>query len=372
MYTIAGRFGFKRGPFTDEQVRQKIAAGQLKPQTRARRQGSSKWQPLAGFPEFADDFGPRVSPAPAPTPGEPAAASAAGPASPTVLSAAPSLDVQALANALLARGFRVDIASCFQRSWGLLMHEPLVPVGAAIVAILVFCLLEFLLDLLMFGAIELNQTLHHTVAIFLGGLVACGLSAFYLHLIRAPESLEEAIKLAEAWWGDFQQAIHGDRAALGRRFHGFGPRLAPLILTVVALSAPLAVGAFLVDVGQYLPSSAGSTVRLIAGLVRLAAAVPVVYFTVAWWLAPVLVFDKGFKAREALALSRRVVAPHGVLVGVVVALTLALGVLGYFACRVGLLAALPVGLFAVLFMYEDIFGVRSEQPGGSNPDPAKI
>ena len=357
-------FGLKRGPFTAEQVRAKIAAGRVNAHTRAHRAGSSKWQPLASFPEFAREFPDLDSPTPATAASEPAApVGAPNPHSP------PGRDMRVLADALGARGVRADLVNCCVRSWKLLERDPWEMVGAAAAGILLFVLSDLLLDLVLFGAIHRNRAFHQLVGLVLGGLIACGVSAFYLCLIRKEEGQQPGPELALTLVGEARQAVHGDWSALRRRARALAPVLPSLTGAVLALSGPLAAGIFLLELGDYLPSTMGVAMRLTVGVARLAVAVPVVYFVAGWWFAPLLVFDKGFQAREALELSRRVVTPHWGAGALVVALVLGIGGLGYLACWVGLLAAVPIGLGVVLFLYEDIFGVRGGRPGEPGPNP---
>src|SRR5712664_997687 len=63
MYKIIGADQKEYGPVPAEQLRQWIAEGRASGATLIRPQGTTEWQPLASFPEFADALA-AVGPAP--------------------------------------------------------------------------------------------------------------------------------------------------------------------------------------------------------------------------------------------------------------------------------------------------------------------
>jgi len=71
MFKIIGADQKEYGPVSTAQIRQWITDGRLNAATRAQREGTTDWQPLSAFEEFADLFG--VAPAPTPAAGAPAA-----------------------------------------------------------------------------------------------------------------------------------------------------------------------------------------------------------------------------------------------------------------------------------------------------------
>lgn len=119
MYRIIGADGKEYGPITAEQLAQWIAEGRANGQTRVRAEGTAEWRDLCEFPEFAIPLGtrPRIQ-APPPAGGAPA-------------------DPEMLANEILARGFQLDIMSCVSRSWGLVMRNFWLLIGATLVELLI-------------------------------------------------------------------------------------------------------------------------------------------------------------------------------------------------------------------------------------------
>src|SRR2546425_1488313 len=54
MYKIIGGDQKEYGPVSADEVRRWIAEGRLNRQSRVQPEGSAEWQPLGGFPEFAE------------------------------------------------------------------------------------------------------------------------------------------------------------------------------------------------------------------------------------------------------------------------------------------------------------------------------
>jgi|SRR5579871_3124441 len=76
MYKIIGGDGKEYGPVSAEQLRQWMTEGRVNAQTRAQAEGSTTWQPLGEFPEFAvppttGAVPPSATPPPPPAPGQP-------------------------------------------------------------------------------------------------------------------------------------------------------------------------------------------------------------------------------------------------------------------------------------------------------------
>jgi uncharacterized membrane protein len=87
------------------------------------------------------------------------------------------------------------------------------------------------------------------------------------------------------------------------------------------------------------------------------------YLTVSWMYVLPLVADRHFGIREAMRLSRRVVARHFwqhlwfiILTGIIAAI-------GVFACGLGILITWPLAQFAGVLLYERVFhGLISREP----------
>ena len=119
MYKVIGVDGQEYGPATQEQVRQWILENRVNAQSLARLEGTQEWKPLSALPEFADAFSFKPPPGPATPP----------PFSPPL----PKPDPEAMAAAILAQDYRIEIGSCISRSWGLLTRHFWLLVGAAFV-----------------------------------------------------------------------------------------------------------------------------------------------------------------------------------------------------------------------------------------------
>jgi uncharacterized membrane protein len=143
--------------------------------------------------------------------------------------------------------------------------------------------------------------------LLLGGVFAGGLYHFLLKLVRR------------------QQADVSDA------FLGFRLAFVPLMLAGLVKSLLTAVGVAL-------------------------CILPGIYLGVAWVFTYLLVVDRGLDFWPAMELSRRVVTKHWwVLLGLLL-VNLLLCLAGVLACVVGIFVAIPLGLGAVVYAYEDIFG----------------
>jgi hypothetical protein len=153
MFTIIGADGKEYGPVPVDQVKAWIAAGRADGQTRAKREGTAEWKPLAEYPEFA------ASPPNVPPP-------VAGPM------AAGPVDPKAYAADLLARAPKLNIGDTIGRGWELLKANFWPLVGVTFVVVLVqgianaIPLLGILASLLLTG-------------VFMGGLYF-----YYLRRLR--------------------------------------------------------------------------------------------------------------------------------------------------------------------------------------------
>ena len=115
MYTIIGGDGKEYGPVPAEQVRAWIAGGRADLKTRIKVLGTDEWKTIGEFPEFE--------------------AGAIPPLRPTVhLDAG---DASFIANVFVERAGKLDIISCYERSWRLLLTHfwPLVGVTALILVL---------------------------------------------------------------------------------------------------------------------------------------------------------------------------------------------------------------------------------------------
>lgn len=122
MFTIIGADGKEYGPVTADKLREWIASGRANAQTQCRRDGETAWSTLGSLPEFASAFASQPA-APAPAP------SFAG--------GAQSPDPKAYADAILARGAKLDFGAALRGGLDLLKTDYWTFVGVTLVMTLV-------------------------------------------------------------------------------------------------------------------------------------------------------------------------------------------------------------------------------------------
>jgi hypothetical protein len=120
MYKIIGADGQPYGPVEASQIRSWFAENRVRGDTLIQLEGSTEWNPLSSYAEFADLFnvGPGTSPPPVSPP-----------------PAQPPPDADALVNETLARHPQIDIGSCISRGWNLVMERFWLSVGVGFVCL---------------------------------------------------------------------------------------------------------------------------------------------------------------------------------------------------------------------------------------------
>jgi hypothetical protein len=210
MFTIIGTDGKEYGPVSAEQLKGWIAAGRANGQTKAKREGTNDWKPLAEFPEFAGIQAGTPPPPPAP----------AAPAGP--------VDAKAYAADLIARAPKLLIGEMISSGWELLKANfwPLVGVTALVgVAQGVLNSIPFL------GILS---------SLLLSGVFVGGLYYYYLKRVR------------------------GQTTEVGDAFAGFTLAFVPLMLAGLVSSLLTLVGlCLLVIPGIYLAVSWCFTMLLV-------------------------------------------------------------------------------------------------------------
>jgi len=186
MFKIIGADQKEYGPITTAQIRQWIIEGRLNAQTRAQREGTSEWQPLSAFEEFADVLGTA-----APTPGAPAISAPApmSASAPTGSRATAQSAVKGPAIALiitsalaiglyLIRGLKLLIVGGALAQGNMPANIP--PVVRSLlqgpIAGLVCLVIVAINAFVLFGAIKMSRLQNHTLA-FIACIVAmlpCG------------------------------------------------------------------------------------------------------------------------------------------------------------------------------------------------------
>jgi len=123
MYKVIGVDGQAYGPANVEQIRRWIAENRVNAQSRVQVEGAAEWKTLGTLPEFADAFA--------------AQAQRAASSAPPLSGVPPKPDADAMAAAILARDYELDIGSCVSRSWHLLTKHFWLIVGASFVLSLI-------------------------------------------------------------------------------------------------------------------------------------------------------------------------------------------------------------------------------------------
>jgi hypothetical protein len=208
----------------------------------------------------------------------------------------PALSAESIAADYLSRPVSVDVASCITRGWALVRDNPGLTIGGTLLVMLVSVGLG-MIPVVGFVAIFINPVLF-------GGLMYT-----------------------------FTRRIRGDVPSVGDAFSGFS--LAFLQLGLAGL-----VSALLICVGLLL------------------CVLPGIYLAVGYTFALPLVIDKKYDFWAAMEVSRRVVHKQWwTLFGLLIVAFL-INVVGILACFVGWIVAAPISIAAIMYAYEDLFGLR--------------
>jgi uncharacterized membrane protein len=292
VYTILGGDGKEYGPATADQIRAWIAGGRADLNTRAKAAGTDEWKTLGEFPEFLagepQQEPPRIH--------------------------LDSADAAFLADALVARAPRLDVISCYERSWRLLLTKFWPLLGAELLVMVVYCVSSVVPYLRM-------ATQFALAGVFMGGL-----QYYYLKTMR------------------------GRQATLRDAFSGFGPAMFPLVMITM------------VSVLLLLPC----LVLYKEGHLWLAVllAVPGVYLSFAYQFACAVAIDRGFNFWAALEVSRRTITAQWWRILMLNLLALPFIVAGVICLVVGLFPAMVLIQGATMYAYEDLCGrnATSAQP----------
>lgn len=171
-------------------------------------------------------------------------------------------------------------------------------------------------------------------------------------------------------WMVFIKCIRDQNTTIGDAFCGFGPRFTSLFATslVTSLLSGIcmlpAVIVFLVMVGVPVAMSGQtgnnlhlSTTAIIAVVAAgIPGAIVAVYLSVAWMFSIALVADKGLGFWNAMTISRKVVTKHWWATFGLMLVVGILSMIGVMACGVGVLVTAPVGLAALAWHYQRVFG----------------
>lgn len=218
--------------------------------------------------------------------------------------------------------FKLDIGSCISRGWALVWSNHFWTIVGT----------SFLVFLLLGG---IGGMIRAAVNIIMGvPLIPRGHFPILMVLPGIGVSLLWNLLVAGVFIGGLCQfylkLIRGQPATLGDAFAGFS--------SYPSLTATYIVRTLLTMLGTAL------------------CVLPGIYLSVAWKFALPLVIDKGMPYWDAMELSRRVVTRQWWRVFGLILLTALIAGAGLLACCVGIFVTIPVGLAALLYAYEDLFG----------------
>jgi hypothetical protein len=235
---------------------------------------------------------------------------------------------------LLVRDYHVDVGGCLSQAWELFKANAGIMMGATALVGLVLI------------AANIIPYLSIILSLIFTGPIVGGLWLFYIRKVRNQE------------------------AGIADAFGGFGPRFLQLMLTqlIPALISLAFVAVMVVVMALTLPAMAGGrggpgstrslnpALFLPLGAVFFVFMVGMVYLQTSWFFALPLVADKGLAFWPAMQLSRRVVAKHWWMTFWFVLVASVLSGLGLIACFVGVFVTVPVGVSALAFHYQKVFG----------------
>jgi len=266
MYTIIGGDGREYGPVSTEQVRAWLAGGRANLSTKIRAQGSEEWKSVADFPELTAAAAP-------------VAAVTAG---------------------------KLDVLSCYERSWALLKANfwPLVGVNLLIMVML------SLIGVTHMGALFVGS--------LLGGVIIAG--QYYYFLLR----------------------IRGQPAKLADAFAGFTKAFVVLLVADIVLCTFYTLG-------------------------FLCLILPGIYMVIAYSFTYILAVDKGLGFWESMETSRKVATRQWWRLLGLLLLAFLFSLLGAAALVVGLLVTMPLVTGAFMYAYEDLFNAKPPAVTPSGP-----
>jgi hypothetical protein len=293
MYKIIGGDGREYGPVSSAQISQWIAQNRANGQTMVKPEGATDWLPLAQQPEFASAFASRSAPPPIPGGAEPGLPEYSG-TSPSYTAAASAPEPQApsdraaQARACAGRPYQLSVMDTLTRGWEVITSNFWLTVGGSFVAMLAS------------GAASSLPFIGVVVSVCMSQVFYAGI---YWLLLRV---------------GRGEPAEFADVFAGFSRSFGQLVRLSVVMFLLLAALALLAVGPLLwalyrggvfsgVHQGGMFSGIHPDFAQMVTPLLVLPVMmVPLLYFSVSWIFAPMLVIDRGLGFWEAMELSRKV------------------------------------------------------------------
>ncbi len=343
MYRIIGGDGREYGPVAAAQVEQWIAQGRANGRTRIKPEDATDWSTLADLPEFAGPLAARSAPPPLPggAPVPPAAspsetataesAAAALPSTPAIAQSTPRDPVEA-ARTRVGRDYRFSVFECLSRAWDIMAGRFWLTVGATFVV----------------GLVNGAASNIPFASLFLAQVFAAGLYWLLLRVARGEPA-------------EFSDAFAGFTRALGHLIIlSLVTILSLLFLALIAVGPLLWV---LVQSGVFhggKPEFAQLALPLFFLPVLM---IPLLYFSVSWIFAPILVIDRGLGFWEAMELSRRVVGKRWFRLFFLHLAFVPLMIAGLLCFIVGIFVVSALMHTAIVVAYETAF---RDEPGNAS------
>ena len=342
MYRIIGGDGREYGPVAPAQIEQWIAQNRANATTRIKPEGAAAWTTLAELPEFAAAFSVRAAPPPLPgdataQPPAPAAEPAQTSASPDAgFTVAPADDPVEAARACLNRPYRLSIMDTLSRGWDILASRFWLVAGATTVALLASMAAGMLPIVGIAASILLTQ-------VFYAGI--------YWLMLRVSR---------------------GEPAEFADVFGGFSRSFGQLVLLSLTtfcctlVLAAIAMGPLLWALyrsGAFAGVEPDPT-QLLGPLLALPVLMlPLLYFSISWLFAPLLVVDRGMGFWEAMETSRRMIGKRWFRMFFLYLAFIPLMIAGLLCFIVGMFVVLALMYAAMVAAYETAFRPESGRQG---------
>ena len=350
-YIIVGGDNKEYGPVSDAEVRLWISEGRLSAESRVKAEGDAEFRALAQFPEFAEALKPQ----------HPSGADH------------PALTVDEILN----RDYELDIGGCIGGGWDLLKNNFGLIFGAFIIAILIQLACGGALGLVTaplnkyilsapIGIRLACNSIYSVAYILVSGPLMGGLFLVYLKTIRKePTGIGEIFAGFQQCYGQlvlglFIMTLVNTACMLPFQYvfqSNVGPLLDQLQQLQQLQNDPAKMQSQMASLApQFLPAISHCSPILLACLV------PVIFFAVCWQFTIPLIIDQRVNFKVALGMSWRMVFKHWWLVFGLLVVAMLVSVLGFLGCCVGILFTTPIGIAAMMYAYETIFGSKRNQP----------
>lgn len=342
MYRIIGGDGREYGPVAAAQVEQWIAQGRANGSTRIKPEGAADWSTLADLPEFAAPLAARSAPPPLPG----ATTETAAPtftAAPAAVSTAPDdnaarapRDPAEAARARIGHPYAFSVFECLSRAWDIVVSRFWLTVGATFVV----------------GLVNGAASNIPFASLFLAQVFAAGLYWLLLRVSRGEPA-------------EFPDAFAGFTRAFAQLALLSVVTIMSLLFFALIAAGPLLWALFRAGVFHGAPPDPAQLLLPLLFLPVLM--IPLVYFSVSWIFAPILVIDRGLGFWEAMETSRRVVGHRWFRLWFLHLAFIPLVIAGLLCFIVGIFVVSAIMHAAVVAAYETAFRDEPEAPTGSRP-----